>query len=629
MTYYPVPFFLSTRGYAFWLDSTFRNQFELADPEKGHSNQWRVFDIGPSLAYEIFTSIPGDARPWTHQVLDAFTARTGRPTVAPPWAFGPRRRIDDGSMVNGVREIEAMRNQDLALTAVDDSTHFLPAASETGREAALKTWTHDLRALGYRAICYFNSLFAKGDKNPLATGVSDALARNYFLRNADGKPEEVFLSSGGLSTVYQVDFTSAQATSWYQAHFQKAIEIGYSGWMYDFGEYVQPGTLASDGSTGESLHNRYPVLYDKAGYEAMERSAIKGDWMFFTRSGYTGASQYSPITWSGDPTASFEDAIGLPAMVRGGVNMGLSGVPHWGSDIGGYKCIPDGSKVADGELLARWIQLGAASGDMHDENACALGDGDKASIWTAPEALAAWKEYARLHTRLFPYLYSLAQEAHENGAPLMRHLFFEHPDSPALAAVDDAYYLGPAILVAPVVKRGAVTKNVTLPPGQYLDWREFTILTGPGAYTLPAPLNRLPMLLRERQLVPLLDPTIDTLADEDNPNVIGPGDVKDVYDVVGFLTPGKDGASFTLYGGGTLKAVWLGGEVTAAIPPAADEADLATCVRCYRVDPISRAVTRVRISALDGELTAGALTLSSKTGRRIRWDLYLGGKAQP
>src|SRR4051794_29176802 len=101
---------------------------------------------------------------------------------------------------------------------------------------------------------------------------------------------------------------------------------------------------------------------------------------------------------------------------------------------------------------------------MHDEDACALWNGDKGSIWSSPDAQAAWKEYARLHTRLFPYLYSLAKEAHETGAPLMRHVFFEHPDRPELARVDDEFYLGPAILAAPVVKRGATTKVVHLPP---------------------------------------------------------------------------------------------------------------------------------------------------------------------
>ena len=72
MTYYPVPFFLSTAGYGFWLDSTWRNQFDLASRR---ADAWRAWHIGPTLAFEIYVPTPGDARPWPLQVIDQFTAR--------------------------------------------------------------------------------------------------------------------------------------------------------------------------------------------------------------------------------------------------------------------------------------------------------------------------------------------------------------------------------------------------------------------------------------------------------------------------------------------------------------------------------------------------------------------------
>src|SRR5262249_59961770 len=109
--------------------------------------------------------------------------------------------------------------------------------------------------------------------------------------------------------------------------------------------------------------------------------------------------------------------------------------------------------AADGELLTRWIEFGAVSPNMHDENACVGGDASKkASIWSSPDAMAAWREYALLHTRLLPYFVALDVEAHATGAPMMRHVFLEHPDRADWADVDDAFYLGPALLAAPVVK---------------------------------------------------------------------------------------------------------------------------------------------------------------------------------
>ena len=264
---------------------------------------------------------------------------------------------------------------------------------------------------------------------------------------------------------------------------------------------------------------------------------------------------------------------------------------------------------------------------MQDQNACVGGDASvKASIWTSPDAQAAWKTYARLHTRLAPYLEALGQFAHQTGAPIIRHVFLEHPDRVDLAGEDGAYYLGPALYVAPVMARGATDKTVDLPAGTYLDWQAQTLVAGGGQVTLDAPLARLPLLLRAGYLIPLLDPTIDTLAAEDDPNIVSPADVADVYDVVGLLVAGgaSGAAVFTLADGGTLDASWTGGFIApAALTQAATEDELATCAGCWWRDTLGPTLDRVRISAPAGTVTAGGLTVTSATGRRIRWDLYL------
>src|SRR5262249_6155900 len=145
------------------------------------------------------------------------------------------------------------------------------------------------------------------------------LTNKWFLADASGKPSTVFLISGKPLNVFTVDVTSADASAFFTAQFQRAFALGYSGWMYDFGEYVQPEVVASTGMTGEELHNLFPVLYDKVAHDALEAGAQKGDWYYFSRSGFTGAWQWSPMVWSGDPDASFSDAEGIPAQVRAGI----------------------------------------------------------------------------------------------------------------------------------------------------------------------------------------------------------------------------------------------------------------------------------------------------------------------
>jgi len=548
----------------------------------------------------------GDARPWPLQVLDTFTAATGRAMVPPDWSFGPRRRINSNGMVNGVPEIQAMRDQGLALTAVDDSLHFLPDGSDVGHEAELRAWVQSAVALGYKMIGYFNPYFSSNPASPLASVTAEGMTNNYFLQQPDGTPGTVTLISGATLTVYTVDVTNPDAVTWFTAQFQRALDLGYSGWMYDFGEYVQANWTAHDGSTGLSLHDAFPVLYDKAAHDALE-ALRPGDWYYFSRSGYTGAQQYAPMTWSGDPDASFGQAEGLPAQVRAAITLSMSGVAHVGSDIGGFKCQHNGADTANGELLARWIEAGAMSSDMHDEDACS-GGGTKATIWSSPEAQTAWRTYAKLHTRLGPYLSALAAHAHATGAPVVMSPWLLHPERRDLATMDSAFYFGPSLYAVPVVTRGATTVTTVLPPGELVDWRDGTLYDGGATATLPGPLTELPLLLVDGALVPLLDPSIDTLAVETSATVIGPTDVADVYDVAGAISHATGRATFTLADGGTLDARYDGSGIA--------------CTGCT-VTRIGPRVQRVQVTATT-DVAAGGLALhAAGVARRLRWDLYV------
>ncbi|MBT8492593.1 MAG: hypothetical protein KJO07_06000, partial [Deltaproteobacteria bacterium] len=340
----------------------------------------------------------------------------------------------------------------------------------------------------------------------------------------------------------------------------------------------------------------------------------------FMRSGYTGSSQYVPMVWSGDPAASFEESDGLPSMIPAALNLGISGAPNSGGDIGGFHCTADGGEAADGELFTRWIQQGSMMPNMQDQDAC-VGGGVKANIFTSDDAQQAWKTYARLHTRLFPYFYTLAHRANQTGAPLMRQFFLEHPDRPDLAGVDDAYYLGSALVVAPVVRRGETSKTVELPAGSYFDWRDQAVVAGGQSVTIDAPLDKLPLLLRENHLIPLLDSTIDTLAKETNPEVVGVDDVTDVYDVVGYLTGGA--AEFTLWDGESFTANLSGAASSPELPVAASEGELTNCDGCYLLETLPSGARRLRVSTTAASVNAGGLVLSSSSSRRVRWDLYL------
>jgi sulfoquinovosidase len=309
--------------------------------------------------------------------------------------------------------------------------------------------------------------------------------------------------------------------------------------------------------------------------------------------------------------------------VRAGVNAGLSGIPFWGSDVSGYTCQND--PPADKEVFLRWAAFGALSPIMEVENACSgTMAGPKWNVWSDADTTKVYGDYARLHTRLFPYLYAAAKEATLTGFPLMRHPFLVHPKSPEAYAVDGDYYLGPALYVAPVVRRGATTRDVWLPPGRWIDWFSLEPLAS-GTVTRTVPLDTMALFLKSGQLVPLLDPSIQTLVHTaTDPTVVTLDSVKDVLDVRAALDLAANAAAITLVDGTSLAASLAPGAL--ALPSdltvAATDDDLSTCAACGKIDVLPSGVQRVRVSTSASTIVVGALTLSRPVGtQRIRWDV--------
>ncbi|MCC6522138.1 MAG: glycoside hydrolase family 31 protein [Polyangiaceae bacterium] len=621
MTHLAVPFYLSTEGYGLWMETSYRTGFALgADDERA----FRIYAAEPALRYRVLVHDDPLA------TLAHYTALTGRARLPAPWVFGPRRRTGLGAMALGVPETQALRDHGVPTTMVDDTKHFLPIASQSGQEAELAAWTADMHAEGYKPIAYYNAYVSVSDERA-ADLVAYGRAHDYFVKLADGSEFQTLMFSAGAQTVATIDMTNPEAVAWYQSLLDTALGLGYDGWMLDFGEYLPAGARMHDGRTGWEVHNEFPVLYQKATAEHLR--AVRGDdWMYFARAGYTGAQQYAPVTWSGDPAASFDDAKGLPANLRAGINAGLTGFPFWGSDISGYTCNQD---VADKEVYLRWAELGALSSDMHDENACSNappGAPPKWTLWSDQETIDVYGRYARLHTRLFPYLYAAAEEATLTGIPVMRHPVLYYPAEAGARAVELEYFFGPSLYVAPVVRRDAVTRELWLPPGLWVDWWTNEVVNGGSVVTRPAPLDTLPMLLRSGGIVALLDPSVETLAPRTAPGVVSLYDVLDVLDVRAAIDPAVGSGHAALVDGSVLDVALSAGAV--ALPTgftlAADDAELASCTGCGRIDALPGGAERVRLTgalATEETLVAGGLVVRRHgvTAQRMRWDVVVVG----
>jgi alpha-glucosidase (family GH31 glycosyl hydrolase) len=374
------------------------------------------------------------------------------------------------------------------------------------------------------------------------------------------------------------------------------------------------------------VHDEYPRLSAKAAFDFWNATR-PGDFVFHVRSGYAGSQAFAPVVWGGDAEADFDETQGLPAQLRAGLNLGMSGVPFWGSDVTGFKCLTDAPR--DKEVYFRWVEFGAVSPVMRDENACVnplKGDQSKWTLWMDDETQTLYRAMASLHTRLAPYFRALAATAHTSGAPIMMHPMLRFPREHDAWAVEDSFFFGDALYAAPVVRRGVTMRTVWIPPGRYLEWTEGTIASGPGTTTVPAPIDRLPMFLVEGQILPMLDPSVQTLAPSTDPTIATEASVADRLDVIVALGAGGS-ATRTLPDGTVLTATRSAATMTGNTTTAADASALATCDACSLMDTFGQ-VPRIRATsalAASSDLSVGDLHLvaTSTTQRHIRWDVRL------
>lgn len=487
----PIPFFFSTRGFGMLLETTRRARFHMGDetPSAFRVETWdRRFDA------RLFVS--RDPR----ELIESLTAHTGRPPRVPDWLLGPRRRANIGT-----DEAQRLRDAKVPTTMIDTALHYFPNGTGDLTHDDLLAITTDLHEQGYKAIAYFNS-FVSDAWHPI---FDEARDKGYLVKKADGSPFLVLIPPYNAGIV---DFTNPEATRWYQSFLRQALDDGWDGWMYDFGEYIPQGAVFSNGMTGHEAHNLYPVLFQRAANEVLEERR-PGDYLLFVRSAYAGSGGLVPMLWAGDQNTDFSRSDGLPAALAGALNAGLSGLPLWGSDISGFHYLYN--PPPDEELYLRWTELGAFSTDMHDENE-GVGEGpnsDRWQIWKSAQSLDVYRRYASLKTRLVPYVRTAVDEARAHGWPVMRHLVFEHPTDARVFGVSDEYYLGADLLVAPVVERGARKRRVVLPAGSFIDFWSGGRFDGPAVFEVDAPLDAIPVFARAGAIVPMLAEDVETLVD--------------------------------------------------------------------------------------------------------------------
>ncbi len=513
-TYFPQPFVLTGGRYGILLDSACRNRFRLCSDFRG---RYAFQTEGAELRYYfIYSDQP-------LQIIESLTDLVGKPPLPPKWSFGVLRNINGGEAQ--VRaEARKLRQANIPCSALwyydslDEKRHIgypINPRHFAGDYGDLAALNRDLKALGYKAQTYLFPYVYVGTDN-----YAHGSARGYFVKNQQGGDyllpfhtidDSTAEPTTRLSAI--IDFTNPAAVDWYQELIRQIIiDLDFDGWMHDFGEDVPEDTVFFNGKRGAEMHNIYPVLYQKATYEACQRH--KPAVSYYARAGYAGSQGYTMALWTGDQIINWSYDDGLASVLPAALNLGFCGCPYIGPDIAGYFHSPAHPSIVSEELWIRWLQFGALCPIMRDLIAYY-----PIELWTSERSVAAYRTYARLHMSLFPYLYSYAMAAHRRGHPIMRHLFLAYPDDPNTRDLDYQYLLGEALLVAPVLQPGSDRWRVYLPAGEWVHWWDSTAYVGGQHIEVPAPLEQIPLFGKAGVILPLLSDDVDTLVPATEPSV--------------------------------------------------------------------------------------------------------------
>ena len=495
----PVPWLISSRGYAVWVRSLANGvQFDLSGERVVCSTRCS----GGPLRIDFLCGPTPAAR------LRAFCRLTGFPAVLPEWGYGFWKSRDVyGHQDDVVDDYEGLRRHEIPVDAIVIDS---PWATQ------YNTWEFNryqfpdapglirrMRADGVRTVVWVtpwvNTDSRDGQIPPQpeserlhrepAPNYAPGAAGGHFVSDESGEP---FVTQWWMGTGSPVDFTSAAAERWWREQAKRVLALGVEGVKADDGEgyYLPDGVQFADGRTGAQAAWALGGLHRLSLQRALDE-VHPGNGVLFARSGWTGQHAVG-LTWAGDQASDFWS---LRVLVIATLSAACSGFSNWSHDTGGYlghrlveRCPP--------ELLVRWLQFGCFTPLMHAHGRMPQ------EPWNYSEhVLELYRAYVLLHEQLVPYVRAAAATAARTGLPIIRPLCLVDHADPRGWEIGDAYGYGPALWVAPVLDDEASEREVALPRGEWIETWSAARVSGAREVVVQAPLERIPVCVRAGSIV--------------------------------------------------------------------------------------------------------------------------------
>ncbi|WP_410513509.1 glycoside hydrolase family 31 protein [Paenibacillus sp. BR2-3] len=521
-TYMPVPFYMSSSGYGCFLDTTMYSQFHFGSRESDVLEIEADLESSQSgLSLFLFLGKP-------LVLIQQLTNVTAKPVLPPKWSFGPWMSSNNwDSQAEVMKQVELTNQYEIPSTVIvleqwsDEATFYIFNDAqyeavegdemlsysdftypEWGRWPNPKQMVKDLHDNGLKVLLWQIPIqkYMYGITHEQKDNDEKAMLENhYHIHRSNGDPYRI--PYNWFKDCLLIDFTNEAGREWWFRKRQYLLdEVDIDGFKTDGGECILGHDLAfADGTSAAGMHNRYPLDYIGSYYDYVQEHR-NGNGLTFSRSGYSGAQKY-PMHWAGDERSTYE---AFRASIIAGLTSGMSGIPFWGWDLGGFH-----GDIPTAELFIRSAQMAAFCPVMQYHAETKGEFNQDRTPWNIaartgkPEVIGLYKQYADIRMNILPYVYAEAMHSSESGEPMMRAMFVEFPEEKACSAMTTQYMFGDSLLIAPITDEGHYSKRVYFPQGSWISLFGGERIEGGRSLAVAADLDQIPVFIRQDRVIAL------------------------------------------------------------------------------------------------------------------------------
>jgi oligosaccharide 4-alpha-D-glucosyltransferase len=492
--YYSLPAVVSSNKYLLLFDNTASGEVDLGKTDSGTL----AFSAVDGRTAYVF--VAGDTYP---EILENYTAVTGRQPLPPRWAFGNyASRFGYRNDAEVRATAAAFKRSGFPLDALildlywfgpDIKGHMGNLAWDKKAFPDPEGLIADLKKDGIRTILVTEPFILTSSKR-----WQEAVAAGAITPGPDGKPKtfDFYFGNTGL-----IDVFNPKAQDWFWNIYRGLKKQGVAGWWGDLGEpEVHPGDSQHLLGSGDALHNAYGHEWARMVYENALKDTPDERPYVMMRSGFAGSQRYGMMPWTGDVSREWG---GLKPQVELSLQMSLLGLAYTHSDLGGFA----GGEKFDSEMYIRWLQYGVFQPVYRPH---AQDHIPSEPVFHSADVQDILRPYVNLRYRLLPYNYTLAFQNSLTGMPLMRPLFFSDESKPSLIDNAQSYFWGDAFLVTPVTAPGVTSVKVDLPKGVWFDYWTDARQTGGNPLDTPVSLKTIPVFVKAGSFIPMADEMANT-----------------------------------------------------------------------------------------------------------------------